>query len=678
MAFGDGAHEKKAEAGAANLCQRAIWNTVEALEDCFQFRTWNTHAAILHAQYQPSFCLPKLNRYIDVIPRILHSIIEDVRNGGSQFIRLAADLGTVTIQRRLVANRARLKMMAGAGTFDAFFDKLREIEVHSLRSACTRLASFQDLLNRAHQTVGIVEHEIVKFAALTVIEFTPFESLQVQPYRCNGSFQFMRNRVDETVVLLVSPDFADKKAGVENQAGDNSPEKDDAEQDFYVLLPVENDPSKTDSNGCGSKRYSDGEKKRDLAAPADTHAKILARRRLNTLCQSVWRNTSFTVHVRRPHTIVLRYRKGELRLKSRCIRIIAIAAIMVLPAMLLGQGPAVSPDKKASEVFKNVQVLKNVPSDQLIPAMQFITSSLGVQCSYCHVENAFDKDDKKPKQIARKMMQMELDIDANNFQGKQMVTCYSCHRGSPMPVSIPAIPESQPHLLAEAAEPNQSNQSGLPNPDQIIAQYVAAVGGEASISKLTTLDAKGSLEAAGRQFPLEILVHAPDDIATITHFPNGNGGSVFDGQSGWAIFPGHPPRLMTPGDVDASRMDADLHFALDLHKMFTELHVQKEIQVGSADTLMVSGQRQGLPPVELYFDKQSGLLARVIRYSQSPLGRNPTQIDYSDYRDVSGVKLPFRWTTSTPTGRSSVQLESAQTNVEIPQSAFEKPKPGSE
>src|ERR1700688_942593 len=82
-----------------------------------------------------------------------------------------------------------------------------------------------------------------------------------------------------------------------------------------------------------------------------------------------------------------------------------------------------SADKKASEVFKNVQVLKDIPSDQLVPAMQFITSSLGVQCSYCHVENAFDKDDKKPKQTARKMMQMMLDIDASNFEGKQIVTC---------------------------------------------------------------------------------------------------------------------------------------------------------------------------------------------------------------------------------------------------------------
>ena len=60
--------------------------------------------------------------------------------------------------------------------------------------------------------------------------------------------------------------------------------------------------------------------------------------------------------------------------------------------------------KTASQQFKNIQVLKDVPADQLIPAMQFITASLGVDCEYCHVEHAFDKDDKKPKVMARKMM----------------------------------------------------------------------------------------------------------------------------------------------------------------------------------------------------------------------------------------------------------------------------------
>jgi outer membrane lipoprotein-sorting protein len=130
---------------------------------------------------------------------------------------------------------------------------------------------------------------------------------------------------------------------------------------------------------------------------------------------------------------------------------------------------------------------------------------------------------------------------------------------------------------------------------------------------------------------------------------------------------------MTPADVEAARIDADLQFAIEMKKLFGELRVEKEVNIGDHDTLMISGQRAGLPPVEMYFDKQSGLLIRMVRYAQSPLGRNPTQIDYSDYRNVAGVKLPFQWVSSTPTGRFTIHLESAQPNVSIPESRFEKP-----
>src|SRR5438309_6457087 len=145
--------------------------------------------------------------------------------------------------------------------------------------------------------------------------------------------------------------------------------------------------------------------------------------------------------------------------------LIVIAACSV--ASLTQAPPVPSADKKASEVFKNLQVLKDVPSDQVIPAMQFITSSLGVQCEFCHVENAFDKDDKKTKLTARKMMQMMFALDTNNFDGKQMVTCYSCHRGSPKPAAIPAIPESQPHLLTDAVGPSETNSPTLPKADEL-------------------------------------------------------------------------------------------------------------------------------------------------------------------------------------------------------------------
>mgnify|MGYP003331203807 FL=1 len=54
---------------------------------------------------------------------------------------------------------------------------------------------------------------------------------------------------------------------------------------------------------------------------------------------------------------------------------------------------------------------------------------------------------------------------------------------------------------------------------------------------------------------------------------------------------------------------------------------------------------------------------RQVRYSQSPLGRNVTQVDYSDYRLVNGVKMPFHIVTSWFDGRGDVQLTQIQADA---------------
>jgi hypothetical protein len=77
--------------------------------------------------------------------------------------------------------------------------------------------------------------------------------------------------------------------------------------------------------------------------------------------------------------------------------------------------------------------------------------------------------------------------------------------------------------------------------------------------------------------------------------------------------------------------------------------------------------------VRFFFDANTGLLVRTVRYTENPLGRMPVQIDYADYRDVDGMKTPFRWTLSRPNGRFTIQLNEAKANVAIDDSKFAKP-----
>src|ERR1700677_4962209 len=171
-----------------------------------------------------------------------------------------------------------------------------------------------------------------------------------------------------------------------------------------------------------------------------------------------------------------------------CLGSISMAVVLMCAAERLKAQAEAAKGKTeeaqtAEQKFKNIQVLKGIPADQLIPGMQFVAASLGVECQFCHVEGAFEKDDKKPKQTARKMMEMMFAIDKDNFEGHRQVTCYSCHRGNIHPEAIPAVmaEESRPQVVE--AKKAESAEVSAPSPEQLIDKYLQAVGGAAAVEK---------------------------------------------------------------------------------------------------------------------------------------------------------------------------------------------------
>jgi hypothetical protein len=113
--------------------------------------------------------------------------------------------------------------------------------------------------------------------------------------------------------------------------------------------------------------------------------------------------------------------------------VLALNLIWAVPAMAQN---ATMP-KTAGEVYKNIQVLKDLPAPQLMEVMHGFTHSLGVHCDFCHVEGAFEKDDNHHKLVARKMILMATEINTNHFHGEQRVTCWTCHRGAEHPETKP-------------------------------------------------------------------------------------------------------------------------------------------------------------------------------------------------------------------------------------------------
>ena len=348
------------------------------------------------------------------------------------------------------------------------------------------------------------------------------------------------------------------------------------------------------------------------------------------------------------------------------------------PGQVTTAGP-----KKAEEQFKNIQVLKGIPADQLFPTMQFITASLGVQCDFCHVQGAFEKDDEKPKQTARKMMEMMIAINADNFDGHRAVTCNTCHNGTTKPQAIPAVMAEEPKepmgggmldgLLPQAAK-GRPGSNGGPTAEQLLDKYVQAAGGAAAIEKVTSRVMKGTIDFGGKSLPIDIYSKDPDKRISFTHMAEGDSVTAFDGHEGWLGTAGRPGvREMHGSEIDAASMDADLHLATHLKPMFRELQVQGTESIGDHEAYVVVGQREGKPPLRLYFDVQSGLLVRLVRFGDTALGLLPTQIDYADYRDTNGVKMPYRWTLARPSGRFTIQVTEVKQNVPVDDAKFVKP-----
>jgi len=342
---------------------------------------------------------------------------------------------------------------------------------------------------------------------------------------------------------------------------------------------------------------------------------------------------------------------------------------------LAPQSPA---PKLAEEQFKNIKVLKGIPADLVFPSMQFITASLGVECEYCHVRGDrgldFEKDDKKTKVTARKMMEMMSAINKENFEGHRDVTCYSCHRGAADPVATPIITDEEPKPEAERGKAPGDAKPVLPPADQLLDKCLAAIGGEAALEKVTSRVEKGKINANGQQLPIEVYAKAPDKRISIMHLPNGESITAFDGKQGWLSNAGHA-HMMSAAENDAVRIDADLYFAVHVKNLYKKFTVVPGEKIDGHDTYLVLGRNEGQPPLRLYLDQQTGLLLRLVRYAETALGRNPTQIDYGDYRDADGVRIPYRWTLARPGNRFTIQIDQVQQNVPVEDARFTPPPP---
>jgi photosynthetic reaction center cytochrome c subunit len=363
----------------------------------------------------------------------------------------------------------------------------------------------------------------------------------------------------------------------------------------------------------------------------------------------------------------------------------ALACLLFAPPAA-AQAESAQKPLMAEQYFKNVQVLRGISVKEFMDAMGFFAASLGENCTFCHVEESSGDwakyaDDNANKQTARKMILMMTAINKNYFGGRRMLTCYSCHRGGETPRVTPNLAEQYSAPVLEVPDEITEQAPGVPSADQVLDKYIQALGGVQRLASLTSFVARGTYQGYDdpEKRAAEIYAKAPDERTIVVHTGNGDSTSAYDGHSGWIAAPDTdqpmPVMTLTGGDLQGAKVDASVSFPAGIKQAFSRWIVGLPATINDRDVQVVQGSNPGESPVKFYFDQQSGLLVRVLRYTNLPVGLNPTQIDYADYRDVSGIKLPFRWTVTWTDGRSVTELNQVQLNAAIDAARFAKPAP---
>jgi len=361
---------------------------------------------------------------------------------------------------------------------------------------------------------------------------------------------------------------------------------------------------------------------------------------------------------------------------------LTLAAVLMAHAQAApAQGaPPTLEGKTAEQVYKNIKVLNGTPADQVIESMHLIRGALGVSCEFCHEDPDRAADTKEPKETARMMMRMVTDLNKNSFKGQQEVTCYTCHRGHSIPATTFTFPVVENGEEVEA--------KGLPSVDQIVAKYVAALGGEQAIRKVNSRVITGTQfipTGPGGTVPVPAMIErsqkAPNLVVNVYRTPTYTISEGFDGARAWAQAANG--RVTEPGGTDQMRAkrDSDFYLPLDLKQTYTQMQVRNIENVNGHDAYVVIARPQGDRVERLYFDVQTGLLVRKWSSLATPAGEAPFQVDYDDYRDTgSGVKFPYLITMNPanartePSTTATIRVNKVQDNAPLDSSKFAKPE----
>ncbi len=331
--------------------------------------------------------------------------------------------------------------------------------------------------------------------------------------------------------------------------------------------------------------------------------------------------------------------------------------------------------KPAEEVYKNIQVLKGMPANDLHMVMHFMRSSLNVKCSFCHLHDDkantwnWESDSLEPKRTAREMITMTKNINNQNFEGNMGVTCYTCHRGSTNPAKTPPLPQVPPKDFT------REDRSKLPTDNIVMDNYFKAMG-ITNPADIKTKYSKGTSTLwDGKSYPVEIYQQAPDKFLSILTAPDGSKiYRGYDGKTGWTQN-GNDIQPVEGYSLEVLKQYADFYHELNPKLKYSDLKIIGSDTVDGSNCYVLRGTVSDKQFDRLYYDINTGYLVRITTYSKSVLGYIPERIEYGSYVSAGGIMAPMtvEFSYLDPWAEVSRQFSEVKYNVSPDNISFTMP-----
>ncbi len=323
---------------------------------------------------------------------------------------------------------------------------------------------------------------------------------------------------------------------------------------------------------------------------------------------------------------------------QKTIKLIAVAAFVTFSLVsLVSRGETQTRVETAGQKFKSIQVLNDMPADQMGKVMNMMSASLGVDCKFCHTSNDgdYEKEGVKHKDTARKMIQMVFDLNKTHFEGRPEINCNTCHNGKPRPAS------NFPLGGSTFRDVRLSHPPKTPSADEVIARYLRALGGPDKLTaRRTRLIKANRIEPDGKISATETIRLSGGSYRSDTAYGKYIVTELFSNDSG-RKFGGSSEIELKPDEAEHIRREGELFYPLNFKSIYPKMEFLSLEKINGRDTYVFAVTTDGGLREKVAFDTKTGLLMRRSSSAPTVFGDFVYKVEYSDYREAGGIKMPF-------------------------------------